>query len=44
MRAAQIVAHREPLLVGEVPDPKCEPGGSVVRVEANGMCRSDWHT
>ena len=44
MRAAQIVAHREPLVVGEVPDPKCEAAGVVVRVEANGMCRSDWHT
>ncbi|HET9654799.1 MAG TPA: zinc-dependent alcohol dehydrogenase family protein [Kineosporiaceae bacterium] len=27
----------------EVPDPVCPPDGVVVRVEATGLCRSDWH-
>lgn len=44
MKAAQIVAHREPLVVGEVADPKIGPADAIVKVEANGMCRSDWHT
>ncbi|WP_299527578.1 zinc-dependent alcohol dehydrogenase family protein [uncultured Streptomyces sp.] len=29
--------------VREVPDPVAAPGGAVVRVEATGLCRSDWH-
>jgi D-arabinose 1-dehydrogenase-like Zn-dependent alcohol dehydrogenase len=43
MKAAVMEAYREPLVVREVPDPKPGPGGAVVRVEANGICRSDWH-
>jgi len=27
----------------EVPDPPCPPDGVVLRVEATGLCRSDWH-
>jgi len=27
-----------------VPEPKLEPHGVMLRVEANGVCRSDWHT
>ncbi len=27
----------------DVPDPVCPPDGAVVRVEATGLCRSDWH-
>jgi alcohol dehydrogenase len=27
----------------DVPDPACPPDGAVVRVEATGLCRSDWH-
>ncbi len=34
---------REPLVVRELPDPECPAHGAVVRVEANGVCRSDWH-
>jgi D-arabinose 1-dehydrogenase-like Zn-dependent alcohol dehydrogenase len=34
---------REPLTVTELPDPTLEPHGAIVRVEANGVCRSDWH-
>jgi alcohol dehydrogenase len=29
--------------VREVPDPASPAGGAVVRVEATGLCRSDWH-
>jgi alcohol dehydrogenase len=29
--------------VRDVPDPQAPPGGVVVRVEATGICRSDWH-
>jgi alcohol dehydrogenase len=29
--------------VREVPDPVPPPGGAVLRVEATGLCRSDWH-
>lgn len=29
--------------VREVPDPEPPPGGAVLRVEATGLCRSDWH-
>ncbi|MDI1461996.1 zinc-dependent alcohol dehydrogenase family protein [Catellatospora sp. KI3] len=29
--------------VREVPDPVAPPAGAVVRVEATGLCRSDWH-
>ncbi|WP_285778728.1 alcohol dehydrogenase catalytic domain-containing protein [Microtetraspora sp. NBRC 13810] len=32
----------EPVL-GEVPDPTPSAGGAVIRVEATGLCRSDWH-
>ena len=34
---------REPLVVRELPDPECPAHGAVIRVEANGVCRSDWH-
>jgi alcohol dehydrogenase len=29
--------------VAEVPRPGCPPRGAVIRVEATGVCRSDWH-
>lgn len=32
-----------PLTVREMPDPDCPSDGAVVRVEATGICRSDWH-
>ena len=34
---------REPPVVREVADPVCPADGVVVRVEATGLCRSDWH-
>nr|WP_233552803.1 zinc-dependent alcohol dehydrogenase family protein [Jiangella rhizosphaerae] len=30
-------------VVRDVPTPACPPGGAVIRVEATGLCRSDWH-
>jgi D-arabinose 1-dehydrogenase-like Zn-dependent alcohol dehydrogenase len=43
MRAAVMEGVRQPLVVRELPDPKIEAHGALVRVEANGVCRSDWH-
>ncbi|ATY84981.1 alcohol dehydrogenase [Kyrpidia spormannii] len=43
MKAARLVEHKKPLPVMEVPDPKPGPGDAVLRVEACGICRSDWH-
>ena len=43
MRAAVMEAVRKPLTVKEVADPKCPPNGVIVRAEAEGVCRSDWH-
>jgi D-arabinose 1-dehydrogenase-like Zn-dependent alcohol dehydrogenase len=31
------------LRVRDIPEPELKPGGAVVRVKANGVCRSDWH-
>jgi D-arabinose 1-dehydrogenase-like Zn-dependent alcohol dehydrogenase len=43
MRAAQILEHGKPLSIGEVPDPTPGAHDVIVRVEACGICRSDWH-
>jgi len=43
MRAAILREYGEPLAVRDVPAPEPEPDGAVVRVEACGVCRSDWH-
>jgi propanol-preferring alcohol dehydrogenase len=43
MKAATIVAYREPMEIGDVPEPKVGPKEALVRVEASGMCRTDWH-
>jgi D-arabinose 1-dehydrogenase-like Zn-dependent alcohol dehydrogenase len=43
MKAAVMDGIREPLVVREVPDPELPNYGAIVRVEANGICRSDWH-
>jgi alcohol dehydrogenase len=40
------VVYREfegPLVVEQVPDPAPPAGGVVIKVEASGLCRSDWH-
>src|SRR5258708_32253058 len=43
MKAAVFEATKKPLVVKTVPDPQCEPTSAIVRVEANGICRSDCH-
>jgi D-arabinose 1-dehydrogenase-like Zn-dependent alcohol dehydrogenase len=43
MRAAVVEEIRKPLVVREVPDPECAADGAIVRVGANGICRTDWH-
>ena len=43
MRAAVMEGIRQPLVVKDMPDPTPPPHGVVVRVEANGICRTDWH-
>ncbi|MET7660658.1 zinc-dependent alcohol dehydrogenase family protein [Streptomyces sp. NPDC005373] len=43
MRAVVFEKFRERAEVREVPDPAPAPHGVVVRVEATGLCRSDWH-
>ncbi len=43
MKAAVFQGTKKPLVVQDVPDPECAPNGALIRVEANGVCRSDWH-
>lgn len=43
MRAALLTAFHEPLQIAEVADPSPTPTGVVLRVEASGICLSDWH-
>lgn len=43
MHAALITGFRRPLELGEIPVQSPRPDGAVVRVEACGICRSDWH-
>ena len=43
MRAAIYREFRGPIAVESFPDPDPSPDGAVIRVEANGICRSDWH-
>lgn len=43
MRAAILREYGEPLAIQDVPDPECDPDGAVIRVDACGVCRSDWH-
>ncbi len=43
MRAAVMEAIRQPLVVREVPDPQLPSNGAILRAEAEGVCRSDWH-
>ncbi|BCJ86829.1 zinc-dependent alcohol dehydrogenase family protein [Effusibacillus dendaii] len=43
MKALVLEELRKPLSVKEMPDPELTPDGVIVRVEANGVCRSDWH-
>lgn len=43
MRAVVFDRYAGPAEVRDVPDPVPAPHGVVVRVEATGLCRSDWH-
>ncbi|MER6626900.1 zinc-dependent alcohol dehydrogenase family protein [Streptomyces sp. NPDC000987] len=43
MRAVVFEGYGEPAEVRDVPDPRPAEHGVVVRVEATGLCRSDWH-
>lgn len=43
MRALYYEAFRGPVTVETVPDPVPTPDGVVIRVQASGLCRSDWH-
>lgn len=43
MRAVIFEEFGAPPAVAEVADPACPEDGVVVRVEATGLCRSDWH-
>ncbi|MGH7965400.1 MAG: zinc-dependent alcohol dehydrogenase family protein [Candidatus Binatia bacterium] len=44
MKAAVLEEFNKPMKVhNDWPDPKCGPQDAIVRVEANGVCRSDWH-
>ena len=43
VRAAAITSYGEPLEVGDFPEPSPKSHGVVLRVEATGICRSDWH-
>ena len=43
MRAAILRDYGEPLAIRDVPEPDAGPDDAVVRVDACGVCRSDWH-
>lgn len=43
MKAAQLVRQRQPLELVELADPVPGAGEVVVEVEAEGICRTDWH-
>jgi propanol-preferring alcohol dehydrogenase len=44
MRAARIVEFGAPLEVTDIPEPEIGPDDVLVKVEAEGICRTDWHT
>ena len=43
MKAARLVQRRRPLELADLPDPAPGTGEVVVQVEAEGICRTDWH-
>jgi alcohol dehydrogenase len=43
MKGAIFSLFEGPITIDLLPDPAPEPDGVVVRVEATGLCRSDWH-
>lgn len=43
MRAVTFAEFGGPITVMDVPEPAAAADGAVIRVEATGLCRSDWH-
>jgi alcohol dehydrogenase len=43
MRAVYFEKFRQLPIIVNLPDPTPSPSGVVVKVEASGLCRSDWH-
>jgi alcohol dehydrogenase len=43
MKAIYFEQFQGPVELRKVPDPKVSPDSVVVKVEATGLCRSDWH-
>jgi len=43
MRAAVLAEYGEPLDIRDIDRPEPDPDGVVARVDACGVCRSDWH-
>ncbi|WP_249593877.1 zinc-dependent alcohol dehydrogenase family protein [Peribacillus frigoritolerans] len=43
MKAAVLKAFNQPLVIKEVADPTLTPDGVILKLEATGVCRSDWH-
>lgn len=43
MLAAVVEKLEEPLVVRQVADPECPSDGAIIRIGANGICRTDWH-
>ncbi|MDP9933752.1 propanol-preferring alcohol dehydrogenase [Paenarthrobacter nicotinovorans] len=43
MKALVLTEFGKPLEVLDVPTPDLTPKGALIRVESNGICRSDWH-
>ena len=43
MKAVVYEEFNGPLQLKEVDDPQVSPNGAIIKVMANGICRSDWH-
>ncbi|HZP45983.1 MAG TPA: zinc-binding dehydrogenase [Candidatus Binataceae bacterium] len=43
MKAMVMEEVGKPMVVKDWPQPECPADGAIVRVEASGICRSDWH-
>ncbi|MFZ5652940.1 MAG: zinc-dependent alcohol dehydrogenase family protein [Pseudomonadota bacterium] len=44
MKAAVLEAFNKPFVIHDHwPEPKCGPEDAIIKVAANGVCRSDWH-
>ncbi|MCU6598979.1 alcohol dehydrogenase catalytic domain-containing protein [Peribacillus frigoritolerans] len=43
MKAAVLGAFNQPLVIKNVADSTLTPDGVILKLEATGVCRSDWH-